>query len=57
MPLELAVPVVQLNLESWSSTNAITAGIAKITVEKGMDGGKKRVSASFFGWPEDHEFM
>ena len=22
-----------------------------------MEGGKKRVFASFFGWPEDHEFV
>ena len=24
---------------------------------KGMEGGKKSVFASFFGWPEDHEFV
>jgi len=24
---------------------------------KGMEGGKKTVSASYFSWPEDHEFV
>ena len=39
----------KLNLESRSSTNANAVAVAKITVEKGVEGGKK-VSLRRFFW-------
>ena len=47
----------KLNLELRSSTNANTAAVAKITVERGWKVGKKSVFASFFGWPENRDFV
>ena len=48
-----------MNLEVRSSTNAITIAVAEITGEKGRRVEKKRRSVfeSFFGWPEDREFV
>ena len=47
----------KLNLESRSSTNANTVAEAKSYRGKGLEGGEKSVFASFFGWPEDREFV
>ena len=45
-----------MNLDLRSSTNANTVAVAKITVERGWRA-EKGVFASFFGSPEDREFV
>ena len=46
-----------LNLELWSSTNATTAVVAKITRERGWRVERKCLCVIFCCWSEDREFM
>ena len=48
--------IIIIIIESRSSTSANTVAVAKITVERGWRV-QKSVFVSFFGWPEDREFV